>query len=285
MNFGTVTSADFGLILAGLSALATAVSHAWVKAGGDKLAVQVWIRLTGFVLALPFAIAVGPPPAALWPWLIGAAAIHAVYQLTLNHSYTLSDFSTAFPIARGIAPLLVALGGAVWLGDRMGTLHWVGIATIVVGIALVARYGAITTRGFLAAAAAGALTTAYSLVDAKGVRIAPEPLVFIAWFYLCDGVSMPALFALRRTAGQRRTILWAERRTGLYAAFGALAAFVPALFAFRYAPAGAVSAIRETSVVGALLIGHLWLGEKPGWRHWLSALGVAGGAALLVTAS
>lgn len=242
------------------------------------------MRVTGFVLALPLALWIGLPPVYLWPWLIAAAAIHAIYQLTLNHSYTLNDFSTAFPIARGVAPLLVALGGALLLGDRLSLGHWAGIAVIVASIAVIVHVGAVSLSGFAAAALAGALTTAYSLVDAKGVRLAPEPLQFIAWFYVLEGFTMPTLFALRRTKGTHLAILWSERQVGFRAAIGALAAFVPALLAFRYAPAGAVSALRETSVVGALLIGRLYLGETPGWRHWLSALGVAGGAALLVTA-
>lgn len=264
--------------------MATAFAHAFIKAGTDKLAIQVWVRLTGFVLALPIALWIGLPPASLWPWLVAAASIHAIYQLTLNRSYTLNDFSTAFPIARGVAPLLVALGGAWLLGDQMPPLQWLGIAIIVASIGLIVHYGSVSRDGFVAATLAGVLTTAYTLVDAHGVREGPTSIVFIAWFYVLEGFTMPTLFWLRRARGSHFPLLMAERRVGLKAAVGALAAFAPALFAFRYAPVGAVSAIRETSVVGAMLIGQLYLGETPGWRHWLSALGVAGGAVLLVTA-
>jgi drug/metabolite transporter (DMT)-like permease len=275
---------SFGLALAALSALATAFAHAYLKAGIDKLAVQVWVRLTGFVFALPIAVLVGLPPVSLWPWLFAAAAIHAVYQLTLNRSYTLSDFSAAFPIARGVAPLLVALGGLWLLEDRMGPAQWIGITAIVASIGLIVHNGAISRAGLLAAALSGALTTIYTLVDAHGVREAPAPIIFIAWFYVLEGFTMPILFWRNRPKGSRRSLLRGERRNGLLAAIGALLAFVPALFAFRYAPAGAVSAIRETSLVGAMFVGKFHLGETPGWRHWISALGVAAGAVLLATA-
>lgn len=51
------TGSGLGLALASVSAVETAFSHAMVKAGQDKLAVQVRIRLVGLIFALPFVIA------------------------------------------------------------------------------------------------------------------------------------------------------------------------------------------------------------------------------------
>lgn len=271
-----------GLGLAGLSALSTAVAHALLKFGDDKLAVQAWVRLTELVLFAPIAVWLGPPPAQLWPWLVAAALIHAVYQVVLIGSYHWNDFAVGFPIARGTAPLLTALGGALWLGDRLGPGQWAGIALIVVAIALLALARRVRALGLATAIAAGTLTCAYSLVDAGGMRAAPGPLMFLAWFYLADSIAMPLLFMLARPRARWLPNMASTARVGIGAGLGAVISFTPALLAFRYAPAGAVAAIRETSVVGAMIASHRWLGETPGWRHWIAALGVTLGAVLLV---
>jgi multidrug transporter EmrE-like cation transporter len=112
-----VSPVTLGLWLAGFSALTTALAHASIKSGKDKLAVQAWVRLFGFALAAPLALRIGLPPASLWPWLIAAAATHAVYQAMLSLSYSISDFSVAYPVARGIAPILTAGAGVALLGE------------------------------------------------------------------------------------------------------------------------------------------------------------------------
>jgi drug/metabolite transporter (DMT)-like permease len=271
-----------GLGLAGVSALSTAVAHALLKFGDDKLAVQTWVRLTELALFGPLALWLGPPPATLSPWLLATALILAVYQVVLIGSYQLNDFAVGFPIARGTAPLLTALGGALWLGDRLGPGQWAGVALIVAAIVLLAVTRRVRGLGLATAIGAGSLTCLYSLLGAGGMRAAPGPLMFLAWFYVADSVSMPLLFALVRPRAQWWPNMAATARIGIGAGLGAVISFTPALVAFRYAPAGAVAAIRETSVVGAMIASHRWLGEAPGWRHWLAALGVTFGAILLV---
>ena len=105
-----------GLALACFSALTTSLAHALLKSGGDKLAVQAWVRLTELALAAPLALLVGWPPSSLWPWLLAAGLIHICYQYVLTWSYRVSDFTLAFPIARGVTPLISALGALLQIG-------------------------------------------------------------------------------------------------------------------------------------------------------------------------
>ncbi len=263
-----------GLALALFSAITSSLAHALLKSGTDKLAVQAWIRLIEFVLAAPIALWIGLPPADLWPWLLAAMAIHAIYQLMLSWSYSLSDFTAAYPIARGFTPLFAALAGMAFLGDRIDGAVLLGIAIVSAGILCLAGNRAISRTGLFAAACTGLLTTCYTLVDAKGVRLAPDALTFIVWFFLLDSISMPAaLFA--RSGRASFALLAHDMKAGLLAGVMAPISFAPALFALGLAPVGVVAAVRESSVVFGLALGAVFLKER------LSRLRIGG--ALLVT--
>ena len=280
-----MTASALGLGLAAFSAFGTASSHAMVKAGRDKLAVQVWIRLVGCCFALPFVVSNPLPDAELLGWLLIAAVSHTIYQASLVGSYNANDFAAAYPLARGTGLLLTALGGLLLLGERVPGGQIAGIALVAAGILIIARFGRLHRRGLLLALATGALTSVYSVVDAHAMRIAPGIGTFLGWFFLLDTIGMPTLFLLKRKSGTRRALLLSERRTGLLAAVAALAAFVPALIAYRFAPAGVVNALRETSILGALAAGRLWLGERPEYGHWVAGMAIAAGAIVVVVAN
>jgi drug/metabolite transporter (DMT)-like permease len=272
----SLSGAGLGICLAIVSAFATAFSRAYVKAGEDKLAVQAWIRLTGLALFLPIAVAFGSPPAGLMPWIVAAALVHAVYQWALIQSYRLSDFSIAYPLARGTAPLFTLLFGVVILGERLSIEVAFGITLLCAGILTLVRHGSVHLKGALVAGLTGLLTTAYSVIDAKGVRLAETPMHFIAWFYVADAFSMPGLLLIR-DRGRIGPALGREVATGLKAGVLALAAFVPALFAFDLAPVGAVAALRETSVLIGLVLGGAMLKEALDLRRGIGALMILAG--------
>ena len=274
-----------GLLLALFSAITSAFAHALLKSGDNKLATMAWIRICEFALSLPFVLWIGLPPDNLWPWLIAAVAVHAIYQLVLSWSYSVSDFTAAYPIARGFVPVFTAILGMALLGDRLHALVIIGIATVSLGILVLARGRSISPAGFAAAAIAGLLTTCYTLVDAKGVRAAPDMLTFIAWFFFLGSFSMPALLFARY--GRRAvTLLAQDRRSGVGAGAMAIIAFAPALFALGLAPVGAVAAVRESSVLFGLVLGSLILKEKLGMRRIIGGLLVmAGTLGVLVAAA
>ena len=261
-----MTTVTLGLWLAAFSALMTALAHASIKSGSDKLAVQAWVRLFGVAIALPVALRIGPPPGYLWPWLLAAAAVHAVYQALLSFSYTISDFSVAYPISRGTAPILTAAMGVVLLGDTLS--GWLAISIVIVsaGILLLAAGGRLSRAGLFAAMTTGMLTTAYSLIDARGMRLSPDLLTFVAWFLVLDGIAMPLLFAVRRGANAPAAFR-AEWRSGSTAAIMSPVSFIPALYAFALAPVGAVAAIRESSVLIGMIVAGRVLGETVDTRR------------------
>jgi len=270
-----------GLALALFSAITSAFAHATLKSGDDKLAVMAWIRLCELATALPFVLWIGLPPGDLWLWIAAAVAVHALYQLILSWSYTVSDFTAAYPIARGFTPIFTALLGIVVLGDRLDGVALAGIAIISAGILALARSRALSPTGLAAACATGLLTTCYTLVDAKGVRAAPDALTFIAWFYLICGVPIPLMLLIR--SGRRTAALLAhDLRPGIAAGVLSLLAFAPALFALGMAPVGAVAALRETSVLIGLVLGAVMLKERLDRRRITGGLLVTAGTLTLI---
>jgi drug/metabolite transporter (DMT)-like permease len=279
-----VSPVTLGLCLAGFSALTTALAHASIKSGSDKLAVQAWVRLFGLIVAAPIALWIGAPPAYLWPWLIAAASTHAVYQAILSFSYAVSDFSIAYPIARGVAPILTAIAGVVLLGDALGVWLVAAIVIVSAGIIMLAAGGRLSRGGLLAAMATGLFTTAYSVIDARGMRLSPDLLMFVVWFFVLDGFAMPLLFLARRR-NRAAVAFWADRRSGLRAAIMAPVSFVPALYAFALAPVGAVAAIREASVLIGMAVARRLLGERVDARRLIGAALIMGGIIGIIGAS
>jgi drug/metabolite transporter (DMT)-like permease len=270
-----------GLALAGVSAVASSSTHAMLKAGDDKLGVQAWTQLTALLIALPFTLWVGLPESGILIWLFAGWVLHTVYYLALMWSYNTSDYSVAFPIARGVSPIATAILGVALLGDTLGTVTMAGVVVISMGILLLSLNQGISRNGLLAAGVTGLISTGFTLVDAAGMRLAADPLNFIVWYYVIDGISMPLLFLIRSRKNFRGSAK-ASARIGIISGFLSLCAFLPTLIAFRLAPVGAVSAIRATSVIFSLFLGGGLLKERMDGRRIGGALLVTAGAMAII---
>lgn len=276
-----MTYVGIGVLLALLSSVTTASAHALLKAGKDKLAVRALIGAVGTFALLPFCFLVPLPTLPMLPWLAAAAALHTSYQLVLIRAYEANDFAVAYPIARGVAPIATAILGVALLGDRITVASLLGIALISGGILLVAVGRSIAVAGLIAASIAGLLTTAYTVVDAHAIRLAPVAMTFVAWFFLLDGIIMFPIFAYARR-GRVIPLLRSEGRQGLIAGVASLISFGAALFALLLAPVGIVAALRETSVVFGMLIAAFVLREHVDRRRVAGAAVIAAGAILIL---
>ena len=276
-----MSAAAVGMALAGVSALASSSAHALLKSGEDKFALQAWPSLLGLLLALPFVLWIGLPERILWFWLFAGWVLHTVYYLVLIWSYSSSDYSVAYPIARGITPIFTTALGIILLRDSLAPITLLGVAVICCGILMFTLNRGISRGGLIAAGLAGLLNTGFTLVDAKGMRLAVDPINFLVWYYILDGISMPLLFAIR-AKGQLFSIATAHARIGLASGIMALFAFLPTLIAFRLAPVGAVSAIRATSVIFSLFLGGGLLKERLDGRRIIGAVLVTAGALAII---
>jgi len=268
--------------------LAAAALHAtWnalVKAGGDGfavLALAIGLPALPILALLPF---VPLPAAASWPYLVASTLVHWVYFGCLLGAYRHGDLSQVYPIARGTAPLLVALGAWALAGEALGRLEAIGLVVLSAGILSLAwRRGprpAGEARGMLLALATAATIAAYSLFDGLGVRRAGTVPGYILWVFLMTGGPFLG-FALWRRRHDWRVSVAPSLKAGLGGAATSTLAYGIVIWAMSQGPMAHVIALRETSVVIAAGIGAWLLGEPFGRRRLLAAAVAAAGAALL----
>jgi len=230
------------------------------------------------VLAWPF---IGLPRSGAWIYIGASTVCHLGYELFLMGSYRRGDFSQSYPVARGAAPVFVSIGGFLFASEHLGWRGGLGVAAVVVGVASLAAYrGAGASRSHVAwALATGAAIALYSVVDGLGVRVSHDALRYgVALF------AIQSILWLVGTLARRGAAWWpAPRRVALGVVAGMIStvAYVVVLWAQQRAPLGEVSALRETGVLWAAVIGALVFKERPLRQVALPAIVVVIGVALL----
>jgi len=269
--------------------LAAAVLHAsWnalVKAAKDRALVLAAVSSMHALLGLTLVLFATPPAAGSWPYIIASTIIHYGYYAFLFQSYRLGDLSQVYPISRGLAPVLVAVGAYVTIGETLSPAGWVGLIAISAGIGFLAlQRGAAHAdpRAVMAATTTGILIAAYSVIDGIGVRLSHSPFGYMGWLFLLE---IPvSLFVLWRRRDDPHSFDWRTFRIGMIGGVCAVTAYGLVIYAKTIAPLGAVSAVRESSVIIAALIGLLLFGERPWLGRLASAAVVAGGVITLAFA-
>ena len=269
------------------SAVTLAAANMSVKMGSDILVGRAVLSMSSALLILPAAFFVPLPDSATWAALAIAMPAHFAYQLCLVRAMQNADLSLVFPVMRGAAPLLTAFTALILLGEELGPLAWFGLfcaTAAVISFALPPK-GTRMRDHPDGKALAWAVGTAigislYNVTDARGVRIAPDPLTFITWLFLVDpiGIVVTALVFRRNALASVIAMKW---RYGVAAGALSILSFGSALYAFSLIETAKVSALRETSVVFAALMGTLFLGESFGRRRVLAALALAAGLILM----
>ena len=282
-----------GVVLAVLlGALLHAAWNALVKSSGDSQLDLALLHAMGALVALPLLTLSGLPPPTAWPYLGASLLIHVAYHITLNGAYRHGELGSTYPIMRGSAPLLVALGAAAVLGETPSPLAWLGIGAVTLGVLLVGLSRPAATlhhgRALAYALANAAIIAAYTLVDGQGVRVTVAQgagaLSYVLLLTVLDGVPYPALVVARRGAPARRALLAYARRRWPLALLGGLASLASygiALWAMTRAPVAVVSALRETSVLFASALSVWVLKERFGWQRVLGAAVIVGGVVSL----
>ena len=267
------------------AALLHAGWNALVKLGLDRFSSMLAMALFQSAIALLLLPFFPVPADESWPWLLAGTGLHTGYKLFLLRAYSLGALSEVYPVARGTAPLIVTLIGALWLGEALTPVRLAAIAAIAGGILLMAAPAAGSPLRANLPALGWALGTAcftagYTLVDGVGARMAGSASGFALWLFLLDGAAMLAIGAGSRGRAAVSTLLSAWRG-GLAAGAMSLGSYWIAIWAFTQAPLALVAALRETSVLFALLIGLVFLGERPNRLRLLAAAMIAGGILLI----
>ena len=270
--------------------LSAAVLHAsWnaiVKGAGDRALAMAMVAGAHVVVGGIALFFVPSPSPASWPYIVASAIIHYAYYAFLFLSYRYGDLSHVYPIARGIAPMLVALGALFFAGEMLVPKAWGGVIAVSLGIGLLAfgRNGAMRAdrAAVLSALATGCMIATYSVNDGIGIRLSEAPSGYIAWIFFLEFPITLGVLAYR--PGRLAALPLGAVTISLAGGLLSVLAYGLVLYAKTMAPLAAVSAVRESSVIIAALIGVVLFGERPWGKRVVAAAIVAAGVILLATA-
>ena len=276
------------VLLAVFSAFTLALNNLLVKKSGDVLMGRVSMSLSSGLIMLPTVFFVPLPTPELAVAIFVSFLVHVAYQTCLIRTLHRGDLSLVFPVMRGSAPLMVGIGSYFVLNEQLSAVSWSGL---IIAALAVASFGflhgskstdskSVSREALLWACLTAIGVTSYSIVDARGVRVADEPLTFVFWLFVIDwmGVTTGALIA------RRGSFIADIRPVALYGfASGALAimSYGAALYAFTLVEAARVTAIRETAVVIGALMGWLILKEGMGPRRIIASIVLVMGLAIM----
>lgn len=269
------------VIAIGLALVAAVLHASWnafLRTGNDRLWSITVMSLAGSVIALPFLFYFPLPDLAAWPYIVLSASLQVGYSLFLVAAYRHGELGQVYPIVRGSVPLLVTLGGFLFFGELLGPYQTLGVALVAAGImSLSLGKTRAATSSLLFALATGFIIACYSTVDSKGVKLVEQPVAYAMWVLFLFGVMICVTYGVLRRGlliDFRASVTWKAFAGGVVA----MMAYGLVVVAYSFAPAGLVTAVRETSVVFAVLIGAAFLGEPLTVKRVAACLTVAAGA-------
>ncbi len=270
-----------------LSALLLALAAASVHALWNLLLARARDPEAATAVALVVAVVVFAPVAPfawglereVWPYLAVTSCLQLLYFALLITAYRKAEVSVVYPVARGVAPLLVLLTGVVVLGYGTSLAQAAGV--VLVGLGVLAIRG--LARGAAAAGvvfglAIAAVIASYTLVDKRGLDYA-TPIAYLELSMIAPAVLYAAWVA--RLRGGTVALRGELNRSSVVAGIATFTAYALVLAALERASAASVAAVRETSVVIATLLAAVVLKERVTPVRVAGAILVAGGVAIL----
>ncbi|GAA6177023.1 DMT family transporter [Sulfitobacter pacificus] len=264
------------------AALLHAVWNAIVKTAADRTTMLGLVALGQVLPAMVMIVVLPLPNMQSMPYIAISTVVHWGYYYFLGRAYAHGDLGVVYPIARGVVPALVSLWAFLLLNEVLPAPVWGGIALIVTGIILSnwrALRSGVGATALVLSLCTGMCISVYSVVDGIGVRLSGDTLSYWAWgAFLHLFIAGFAGWKRRDVLAQLPVRVWA---IGLTGGIVSMIAYGLVLYAKNFAPLGAVSALRETSVIFATLIGYFLLKEGNLARRLTAAVLMAVGIALI----
>ncbi len=276
-------------VFAVTAVLLAAVLHAsWnaiLRFTSDRLVTLALLTGSAGLVALAGLFFVPVPPREAWPWLLSSVVLHLGYNAFLGTAYKYGELGKVYPLARGTAPLVTLVAGTYLVGEHLSTHATLGIVLLGCGIVALTfdqgwRVLVREPKGAAFALATSLFISAYSVADGLGARAAGNPHAYTLYLFAMDGLPL-FLFVL---ATRRRSTVTAIRQnwlSGCIAGALSMSAYWIVIWAMTIAPIALVAALRETSVLFAIAIGVVFLGERLTMVRLLSVLVVLAGLALI----
>lgn len=254
-----------------------------------QLGIWVWSLLT-----LPLVLYLNASGTVVNPLQPGlnlallSGALHSLYFWVLAQSYSIGDVSVVYPVARGSAVAFTAVLDVLLLAPLLGhppisRLGWLGIGGVVLGVLLVGikltphvlawRGGSLVVEVPEAkekeeadaskvlpwALLMGALIAAYTAVDVVGLRHW-DTFSFL-WVNYLSSVLFPLPLLLGSQREEARQA-WKDLRSSiLLIGIASPGTHLVVLWALSGGQTSYIIAIREISIVAAVGLGVVFLGE------------------------
>ena len=256
-----------------LSILIAAMMHAtWntlMKSAPDKNLETALANFSTSLVAIPFLLIYGLPEPETYIYIFLSLVLHVIYFYTVASAYRYGDLNMAYPIMRGVAPILTLIIGGILFEEAIHTWMVVGIVLICVGVVLLGFNKSPSTvnhqKTLLFALGNAVIIAAYTLVDGHGARLANQVWSYVGMLLFLNGYVFPAiLFWQRKNTFTRTQTLHYIQARGIHALIGGacvMGSYSIVLWAMTQAPIAMVGAVRETSVLFAFMFAVLFLRE------------------------
>lgn len=249
-----------------LAALMHAVWNSLISHASEKGLFTLALHVCSAVLAVPLLLVVGLPSELSYPYLLISIFLHGLYIYLLTKVYANSAFGPAYIVMRGMAPVFVMIISLLWMNESFDTASSLGLLFLTLGVLfLMNTYQVNITRSLKweqikFALLNAAVIAAYTIVDGAGARLSGNPLAYV----MLSAVFEPILVYALAYRDQTSQLLIFSRSNAFLIVLGSvisLAGYAMILWAMTISPIALVSALRETSVVFAMLISIFFFKE------------------------
>lgn len=244
---------------------AAAIHAGWnalVKSNMDRLRSIAILAVFSGLAALPLGLLFPAPAIESWPFLVASSAVQVGYCFALVRAYDHGDLASVYPIARGSAPVFVTVFAVLFAKEWPTPLGLAGIAMVSSGnFALSLGTGRPSAKAIQAALTTGLFIASYTFIDGVGVRRSGSAIGYIVW----QAALAPILIASSYIAVRKKLPRMPGGNASIALAVAGILSAVAygiSVWAMNLAAMGAVSAVRETSILFAALFGSVLLKEK-----------------------
>jgi len=252
-----------------LLVLFSAVLHAVWNSMASKYKnknVSIPAIVYGHVPACLVAVTILPMPSIeSFPYIILSAIIHQGYQNFLLTAYQTGKFTTVYPVARGFGPLVATIISIIFLGVHLKALTLFSIILISTGVILIGFFSKSVLKNYkilYTSLTTGIFIGLYSVIDGYGARISMSAVSYMSWVFIFSAMFFPIILKFRKQKNILRKTLTEGKIVFWFGGFFSYVAYVITVWAFTQAPVPMVSALRESSIIFAILIGYFYLKEK-----------------------
>lgn len=255
--------------------------NALVKIGSDRFLGIALLTFFSGVVTAPLLFWVGLPDVGAWQWLLLSVLFHIGYAFSLSRCYTLADFNQIYPISRGSAPLMTAILSFFLFDETIPIIGIVGILLIILGIILISRSRKraefnLHKDALFFALLTALLTAGYTLSDGNGSRVGTSPFAYILWLFFLNGMVM-WFFTWLRYRHQLKEKIKNYWQPAFLGGVMQLMSYGIIIWAMSHASIVLVAALRETSVLFAMILSVYLLKEPFNRNQLFACLVILGG--------